>query len=58
MFIIGTILVFSISQQLQPLFAPNEEKKELKIGYFPNINHAQIVIGIGNGDFQKVLGEN
>ena len=56
--IIGTILVFSISQQLQPLFAQTEEKKELKIGYFPNINHAQAVIGIGNGDFQKVLGEN
>ncbi|HKO41488.1 MAG TPA: ABC transporter substrate-binding protein [Nitrososphaeraceae archaeon] len=30
----------------------------LKIGYFPNINHAQAVIGIGNGDFQKVLGTN
>ena len=28
----------------------------LRIGYFPNINHAQAVIGIGNGDFQKELG--
>jgi NitT/TauT family transport system substrate-binding protein len=36
----------------------NRRKKELKIGYFPNRNHAQAVIGIGNGDFQKVLGEN
>lgn len=34
------------------------EKKILRIGYFPNINHAQAVIGIGNGDFQKVLGSN
>src|SRR6266498_5104081 len=34
------------------------EKKELKIGYFPNINHAQAVIGIGNGDFQRALGDN
>ena len=34
------------------------KKKELKIGYFPNINHAQAVIGIGNGDYQKALGNN
>src|SRR5215210_6442632 len=30
--------------------------KTLRLGYFPNINHAQAVIGIGSGDFQKVLG--
>ena len=29
----------------------------LRIGYFPNINHAQAVIGIGNGDFQNILGD-
>ena len=34
------------------------EHKVLRIGYFPNINHAQAVIGLGNGDFQKVLGDN
>lgn len=28
----------------------------LRIGYFPNVNHAQAVIGLGNGDYQKVLG--
>lgn len=27
----------------------------LRIGYFPNINHAQAVIGLGNGDFQQAL---
>ena len=27
----------------------------LKIGYFPNLNHAQAVIGLNNGDFKKVL---
>jgi NitT/TauT family transport system substrate-binding protein len=37
---------------------PITEKKILRIGYFPNINHAQAVIGLGNGDFQKVLGDN
>jgi NitT/TauT family transport system substrate-binding protein len=32
--------------------------KTLRIGYFPNINHAQAVIGFGSGDFQKALGDN
>ena len=32
--------------------------KNLRIGYFPNINHAQAVIGLGNADFQKALGNN
>src|SRR6266496_5410190 len=32
--------------------------KVLRIGYFPNINHAQAVIGIGGGEFQKELGNN
>jgi len=34
------------------------ESKVLRIGYFPNINHAQAVIGLGNGDFQKALGDD
>jgi len=34
------------------------EKKTVRIGYFPNVNHAQAVIGLGNGDFQEVLGDN
>jgi NitT/TauT family transport system substrate-binding protein len=62
--ILGTILIFPLiqqqqqQQQQQQSFSQIEEKKELKIGYFPNINHAQAVIGIGNGDYKKVLGEN
>jgi NitT/TauT family transport system substrate-binding protein len=32
--------------------------KILRIGYFPNFNHAQAVIGIQNGDFQKTLDTN
>jgi NitT/TauT family transport system substrate-binding protein len=32
------------------------ESHELRIGYFPNINHAQAVIGLGRGDFQRALG--
>ena len=29
----------------------------LRLGYFPNLTHAPAVIGIGNGDFQKELGD-
>jgi NitT/TauT family transport system substrate-binding protein len=32
--------------------------KTLRIGFFPNINHAQAVIGLGKGDFQNTLGKN
>jgi len=34
------------------------QAKILRIGYFPNISHAQAVIGFGTGDFQKMLGRN
>jgi NitT/TauT family transport system substrate-binding protein len=34
------------------------EKKIIRIGYFANINHAQPVIGLANGDYQKVLGND
>jgi len=27
----------------------------LRLGYFPNLNHAQIIIGLANGHFQKAL---
>src|SRR5215218_6052839 len=44
---------------LSPVFGQQEQQQKiLRIGYFPNINHAQAVIGIGNGDFQKILGPN
>jgi len=35
-----------------------QQKKTLRLGYFPNINHAQAVIGVGDGDFQQALGDN
>jgi NitT/TauT family transport system substrate-binding protein len=30
----------------------------LRLGYFPNLNHAQVIIGLANGHFQKALSEN
>src|SRR5690348_4309462 len=32
--------------------------KILRVGYFPNVNHAQAVIGFGTGEFQKEFGNN
>ena len=36
----------------------HQESSVVRIGYFPNINHAQAVIGLGRGDFQRALGNN
>ena len=55
------IIVAAAITPIKPLvFAQTESNsvKTLRIGYFPNINHAQAVIGLGNGDFQKALGDN
>src|SRR5215211_7934711 len=51
----GTLILFPLIQQS---YSQTEDKKVLRIGYYPNINHAQAVIGIGNGDFKKILGDN
>lgn len=63
--IITTIMLLSTTlTSNNSLFAYAQEQtstqgvKILRIGYFPNINHAQAVIGLGNGDFQKALGNN
>lgn len=30
---------------------------EIKVGFFPNITHAQALVGQANGDFQKAIGD-
>ena len=30
---------------------------ELRLGYFPNITHAQALVGMGRGDFERELGD-
>ncbi|MGI0065780.1 MAG: ABC transporter substrate-binding protein [Nitrosotalea sp.] len=56
--IIGVAIVLSLVSH--PLLVPSQSSSEtngqiLRIGYFPNINHIQAVIGVGNGDFQNAL---
>ena len=59
---LAAIIIVAVAiTPIKPLvFAQTESNsvKTLRIGYFPNINHAQAVIGFGNGDFQKALGKN
>ncbi|MBI3997319.1 MAG: ABC transporter substrate-binding protein [Candidatus Omnitrophica bacterium] len=37
---------------------PQPRAMELRVGYFPNITHAQALIGLSNGAFQRALGED
>jgi NitT/TauT family transport system substrate-binding protein len=60
-----TVLVVSVVVVITMLLTASilhtafaQAQKTLRLGYFPNINHAQGVIGIGDGSFQKSLGDN
>lgn len=57
--IIAAVIAVSFIANPSPLLSQNNTTTTdvLRIGYFPNINHAQAVIGLGNGDFQKALGD-
>jgi NitT/TauT family transport system substrate-binding protein len=55
--ILGTDL-FDGGNDMSATNTQASEQNTLRIGYFPNINHAQAVIGLGNGDFQRALGDN
>lgn len=37
---------------------PQAHANVLNIGYFPNVNHAQAIIGLKNGDYQKIIQNN
>src|SRR5215213_5157864 len=67
--ILGAVITSSYSNNIFSFFTSNStntankgdsdanEPKTLRIGYFPNVNHAQAVIGLNNGDFQKYLND-
>src|SRR3990170_4311825 len=57
--IIASVIAVSIVSNSESFFSLNNTTTTadvVRIGYFPNINHVQAVIGLGNGDFQKTLG--
>ncbi|MFN3466642.1 MAG: ABC transporter substrate-binding protein [Candidatus Brocadiales bacterium] len=43
---------------LCPVTLSGGEKKSLKVGFFPNVTHAQPLVGLARGNFQKYLGED
>jgi NitT/TauT family transport system substrate-binding protein len=59
--IIGLVLS-SIFYNSNPLSASNNisdaTSNSLRIGYFPNLNHAQAVIGLNSGDFKKTFSKD
>ncbi len=56
--IITAVALISAPISIASAQSVGDEKKTLRIGYFPNITHSQAVIGLNNGDFQKALGNN
>ena len=59
-FVISSTSLFSSVAYHNDAFAQatTAQNKVLRIGYFPNVNHAQAVIGFQTGDFKKQLGNN
>jgi sulfonate transport system substrate-binding protein len=59
--IIGVVLS-SIFYNSNPISASNNTSgatsNALRIGYFPNLNHAQAVIGLNSGDFKKTFSKD
>jgi NitT/TauT family transport system substrate-binding protein len=54
--IVATLIMSSFVGYDRSAYA-SSDLSVLRIGYFPNLTHAPAVIGIGNGDFQKKLGD-
>lgn len=53
--IIAVILLSQTDSQIKSSHQFVTASDTLRVGYFPNINHAQAVIGFGNQDFQNSL---
>lgn len=54
--IVATLIISSFVGYDRSVYA-DSDLSVLRVGYFPNLTHAPAVIGIGNGDFQKELGD-
>jgi len=50
--IVVAVLLFA----LLSLRSSKKEEPAIRVGFFPNITHAQAIIGMANGTFQKALG--
>ena len=50
----------SAAAAASPTFDPPKDApaRDVRLGYFPNISHAQALLGVGSGDFAKALAPN
>src|SRR6202162_3048335 len=49
--------IFTAIWMLAASFAAAQQKSAvIRVGYFPNITHAQALVGRANGQFEKALG--
>jgi NitT/TauT family transport system substrate-binding protein len=55
--IIGVIVLAVLLFVLLFFRSPKKEEVAIRVGYFPNITHAQAIIGLANGTFQKAFGD-
>lgn len=56
--LIFAALVFVAGCKSSPELNANGEPTLVRIAYFPNITHAQAMIGMARGDFQKAAGDD
>lgn len=54
----GIVVIVVIAAIASAAFLAPKETNPLRIGYFANINHAQALVGLFNGDYQKALGSS
>ena len=54
----ASIVLTCVSCASQPPAPSARAPITIRVGYFPNITHAQAMIGIADGTFQRALGDN
>lgn len=56
MLLLALTTVFLCGCRHQPPLNSAQEQSEVRLGYFPNVTHAQAVVGVARGDFQNAIG--
>src|SRR2546423_5860984 len=54
--ILGLVFVFSLGCNRDKSSSPGGAAQEVRIGYFANVTHAQAVLGVSGGSFEKAVG--
>ena len=54
---LSVILLFGLILFIGCTNTASNENQVIRVGYFPNITHAQPLVGLADGTFQKALGD-